>query len=299
MDLDSITDELYALPRDEFTAVRDTRVRQARADADRELATEIGRLRKPSTAAWLANLLAREQPAEIDGLVALGDSLRQAHSELDGEALRRLSGRRHELVAALAGQACQLGRSAGHRVSDSVRRELEDTFTAALGDPEAARTLAAGRLTSGLRPGTGDGWGWPSAGGEQRGDTRQRDSDRSGRQPRPAGEQPDRRGAQRQRQQGDLLRRDLEAARRAASDSEASLRDATSSLSRAERNEDQAHQAVTERRAELQAAERAADEAADATAAARRSHEIVERQAREAQQRADDLDRQLDRLGDD
>ncbi len=284
MDLDTVTDELYALPRDEFIAARDERSRQARSDGDRELATEIGRLRKPSTAAWLANLLAHEQPDEINGLVELGDALRTAHSELDGDALRRLSGQRHELVAALAGQARRLGRSAGHQVSDSVSRELEDTFTAALGDPDAARVLAAGRLTSGLQPGAGDGWGWPSGYG--------------GRQPRREPEEPDRRETQRQRQQRGRLRHDLDAAWRAASDAEASLHEAADALGRAERTEAEANQAVTDRRAELEAAERAAGQAADEKVAARRNHEAADRQASEAQQRADDLHRRLERSRD-
>ncbi|MPZ65302.1 MAG: hypothetical protein GEU83_07200 [Pseudonocardiaceae bacterium] len=284
MDLDTVTDELYALPRDEFIAVRDERARQARADGDRELATEIGRLRKPSTAAWLANLLAREQPGEINGLVELGEALRRAHSELDGDALRRLSGQRHELVAELAGQARQLGRSAGRQVSESVSRELEDTFTAALGNPDAARVLAAGRLSSGLQPGASDEWGWPSGGGSQ-----QHGSDPGVQQ---RGSEP--RTRQRDQKQRDQLRRDLDAARRAASDAEASLRDAADSLSRAERNEDAANQTVTERRAELAAAEHAAGEAADERAAARRNHEAADRQARQSQQRVDDLERSRD-----
>lgn len=304
MDLDTVADELYALPRDEFTSARDERARQARADGDRELAGRIGRLRKPSTAAWLANLLAREQPDEVGGLVELGDALRRAHSELDGEALRRLSGQRHELVAALAGQARELGRAAGHQVSDSASRELEDTFTAALGDPDAARTLAAGRLTTALQPGAGDGWGWPTGGADQL--SGQRGGDRAVRRER---EQTDRRAGRRgrgtqtkrrddrQHEQRDRLQRDLDAARRAVSEAEASLHDAAESLRRAERAENEADTAVADRRAELEAAERAAAGAADDRSAARRGHDAAEARAREAQQRADDLDEQLDRLG--
>ncbi|MGH4018310.1 MAG: hypothetical protein ACRDT0_03500 [Pseudonocardiaceae bacterium] len=302
MDLDIVTDELYALPRDEFIAARDERVREARSEGDRELAAEIGRLRKPSMAAWLANLLARQQPDEIHGLVELGDALRQAHSELDGETLRRLSGQRRELVAALAGKARQLGRSAGHRVSEGVSRELEDTFTAALGNPDAARLLAAGRLTSSLQAGANDDWSWIPDGGQQA------DGDRGARKPRreraeadqPEADQHSGRPQQQRRhgQERDRLRRDLDSARRAASDAEASAQQAADALTRAERNEDEANQAVTDRRTELEAAERAAEEAADEKAAARRSHEAADRQARETQQRVDDLDRQVDRLRD-
>ncbi len=293
MDLDAVTDELYALPRDEFIAARDERARRARAEGDRELAAEIGRLRKPSTAAWLANLLARERPDEIGGLVELGEALRRAHSELDGETLRRLSGQRRELVTALTGQARALGNSAGQRISDAVSRELEDTFTAALADPDAARLLAAGRLTSGLPPGGGDGFGWPG------GSTRHPAADRGAqRRERTDTDRRQRRPQQRQRQEQDRLRSDLDAARTAVADAEAAVSGATDDLSRAERTEDEATTAVADRRAELQAAERAAEEAAGETAAARRAQQAAERQVREARQRADDLERGLERLED-
>lgn len=291
MDLDTVADELYTLPRDEFTAARDERARQARSEGDRRLAAEIGRLRKPSTAAWLANQLAREQPDEIQGLVELGDALRRAHSELDGETLRRLSGQRRELVAALAGQARRLGQAEGHRISEGVSRELEDTFTAALADPDAARLLAAGLLTSGLQPGGDDPWSLP--GGRQRageGATGTPRGERSHADQRGPSRQP------RQRQQHDRLRRDVDAAHRAASEAEAEVAQTAQALTRAERNRDEADRAVTDHRAELREAEQAADEAADQAAAARRSHEAAERQASQARQRADDLDRRLERL---
>ena len=66
MDLDEVADELYAVPPDEFVAVRKQRQDDARAAGNRTLAREIGALPKPTTAAWVANLLARQQRA-VDG----------------------------------------------------------------------------------------------------------------------------------------------------------------------------------------------------------------------------------------
>ncbi len=40
--------------------------------------------------AWASNLLVREQPDEVQRLVHLGEALRQAHQDLDGEQLREL-----------------------------------------------------------------------------------------------------------------------------------------------------------------------------------------------------------------
>ncbi len=105
MDFESVADKLYALPRDEFTAARNAAAKQAREQGDRELADQIAVLRRPSTAAWVANLLAREQPDEIRALVKLGDGLRAAQQRLQGDELRRLSAQRRQLVHGLVQQA--------------------------------------------------------------------------------------------------------------------------------------------------------------------------------------------------
>ncbi len=51
MDLDEVADELYAVPPDEFVAVRTQRQEDARAAGDRTLAREVGALPKPTAAA--------------------------------------------------------------------------------------------------------------------------------------------------------------------------------------------------------------------------------------------------------
>jgi hypothetical protein len=148
VDLDVAADALYALPRDEFTAARDTRVAEARSSGDRALVTQLRRLRRPTVAAWLVNQLARRRPENLAALAALGESLRDAHQRLDGAELRRLSERRREVVTALGRDVRALGEEAGESVSDSVTRELEGMFAAALADPDVARALASGRLSS-------------------------------------------------------------------------------------------------------------------------------------------------------
>ena len=146
--LDVAADALYALPRDEFTPARDVRVREAKAAGDKPLASQLGKLRRPTVAAWLVNNLARRRPAELAELAALGETMRAAHQQLDGPALRRLSEQRRELVAALGRSVRELAEAAGEEVSDPVSRELEGMFATALADPAAARALASGRLSS-------------------------------------------------------------------------------------------------------------------------------------------------------
>jgi hypothetical protein len=167
-DLDVIADELYGLPPDEFVPARDDRVAAAKEAGDRDLARALARLRRPTKAAWLANLLARHRTEQLDGLVALARSLAQAQQELDGDALRALSGQRHRAVAAMARDAGRLAARRGEAVSDSLVREVAGILDAALADPAVAEEVRAGRLTKTVRysgfgpagdPDAGDGAG--------------------------------------------------------------------------------------------------------------------------------------------
>ncbi|MGW5665410.1 hypothetical protein ACWEWG_36140 [Streptomyces sp. NPDC003758] len=102
--MDVVADELYGLPPGDFTPARDARVKAARAAGDRDLADQIRRLRRPTQAAWASNLLMREQPEEVQRLLQLGEALRQAQKDLDGEQLRELSAQQHQLTSALPGR---------------------------------------------------------------------------------------------------------------------------------------------------------------------------------------------------
>jgi hypothetical protein len=155
VDVDDAADELYGLHPDQFVPRRTELVKAARAAKDKDTATAIGALRKPSLGAWLANVLARESPDEVAALEELGSSLRTAQEELSGDALRTLTQQRRQLVGALVARARRLAREDGVGVGDSVARDLENTIAAALADGGAARAFAAGRLTTALEPGVG------------------------------------------------------------------------------------------------------------------------------------------------
>lgn len=144
MELDAVADELYGLRPGEFTAARDRRAKEARAAGDRDLAERIHRLRRPTTAAWAGNLLVREQHEEVEALLRLGESLRQAHQELDGEQLRQLSAEQLRVISALGRQAQQLAADAGQRIGESARREVEQTLHAALAGPGGGTGVGQG-----------------------------------------------------------------------------------------------------------------------------------------------------------
>ncbi|WP_104525285.1 hypothetical protein [Blastococcus atacamensis] len=150
MDPDDVADELYEVPPEDFVAARTARQDEAKAAGDKAVAKAIGALPKPSTAAWLCNLLVRSHREEIEGLVELGDLLRDAQSTLAGDELKALNRQRSQLVAALSRQAAALGRQSGHAVSTAVSGQVEDTLRAAMADPEAGRALLAGRLTTAM-----------------------------------------------------------------------------------------------------------------------------------------------------
>src|SRR5436305_6166775 len=117
---DDVLDELYTAPPERFVAARDEAVTAARRAGDRRGAEEIGKLRKPTVAAWLVNLVVRRRPDLIGELLALGDALRSAQHDLRGEELRELSGQRRTAIGELVGQARILARESGRTGRDPL-----------------------------------------------------------------------------------------------------------------------------------------------------------------------------------
>jgi hypothetical protein len=148
--LDEIAEELYGVPPEEFVEARTAARDRAKADGDKELAKAVAALPKPTTAAWVANLLVRRQPDEVAQLREIGEMLRKAQATLSGDQLRALGQQRNQVVAALARQARGLAHGEGHDVSSAVAEQVESTLRAAVVDPDAGEALAAGRLTTAL-----------------------------------------------------------------------------------------------------------------------------------------------------
>ncbi|HET8992954.1 MULTISPECIES: hypothetical protein [unclassified Rhodococcus (in: high G+C Gram-positive bacteria)] len=150
--LDSAADSLYGLDPREFIAARTEYVAQARESGDRELTAAIGRLRKPTVAAWLVNLLARERADELDVLLDLGDALRTAQRTLSGQDLRRLSAQRRQVISALERDVAELASERGRKAGENTLREVTQTLNAALADPAIADRVRAGRLDAIIEP---------------------------------------------------------------------------------------------------------------------------------------------------
>ena len=147
MDLDTAADELYAVSPDDFIERRQQLVAEARQEGNREIATQIGKLRRPTRSAWLINLLAREESDNINALFELGAALQEAQQRMAGDELRQLSAERRKTVDALARRAVELGRQQGYEAPDGASQEVGQTLQSALGDPEIADLVRAGHLT--------------------------------------------------------------------------------------------------------------------------------------------------------
>src|SRR2546429_5055100 len=111
---DEIVDRLYELPPEKFIAAREEAAEAARRAGDRATATAIGKLRRPTVAAWLVNLLSRRAPDLLGELLALGDALRTAQHDLRGDEMRELSIQRRAAIGGLV--------RAGPRLPGGARR---------------------------------------------------------------------------------------------------------------------------------------------------------------------------------
>ena len=281
LNLAQVADELYGLPPSAFIQARDERAGQARAAGDRDLADAIRKLRRPTVSAWLVNRLAREAPAQVDELLEVGESLREAQQALAGDRLRELSTQRRRLVTGLVQEARRLAEQSGQAFGAPAEREVQETLEAALADPAIAEAVRSGRLTTALSyAGLGasvdvDGavavWPEPVEQPRRRaapmGD-REREARRpaaSKRRAREAGTAP---GDREEAKAAERARREAEAAERARREAEA-----------AERNRQDAAEDAREAQATL-------DEAEREVASARDHHEDLQR-------RIDELERQL------
>ncbi len=142
-------DELYSQPMPEFTARRRALAAAAKKAGEKEVAAQIGALRKPTLSADTVNRLVRAAPDKTDELLQLGVSLRAAEKALNGAALRELSGQRRRLVHDLAQLAFDLTDQPSP--SASVREEVTSTLNAALADENILDMMMSGALVTQAR----------------------------------------------------------------------------------------------------------------------------------------------------
>lgn len=144
----AVADELYAVSPAAFTAARDAKAKELKGT---DLAPRVKALRKPSTAAWVVNLLVRRETEQVDQLLNVGAALREAQAAMSAGELRTLTKQRRQVTAAVTQQARSLAAEAGHKVTQTVADQVEATLTAAMVDAECGRALRSGLLVAPLR----------------------------------------------------------------------------------------------------------------------------------------------------
>ena len=287
-DLDAAADELYAGAREDFTPRRKELAKEAKAAGDAKLAAAIEKLAKPTTSAHLANQLARDPDADVDEVAELGDAFREAHANLAGADLRSLSQRRTKLVNGLVQRAGKLN---GGPLTEGVTRELEEIFTTAIADPEVARVVIAGRLSS-AKDLTAAAAAWPSADpSAATGVVPRRAPKKAPRKERTAREDEE---LERKRA---AAREELDEARAAVKEAEADRKEEERILAETQKAADEATERVRRIYEELDAAEAEEKEARRRVGSASRSVKDAERRAGQAWRLVQQAEQKLEDLG--
>lgn len=144
---DKELDELYSATPEEFTALRTKLAAAAKKRGDADAAKRISAARKPTTAAWIVNVLALNDKQVKERLRNLGERLRAAHAEMNGDRIRELTTEQRRLVDELARSAFEEAERTDP--SAALRDDVTGTLQAAVADPDVASRL--GRLTKAER----------------------------------------------------------------------------------------------------------------------------------------------------
>lgn len=150
VDLTEAADELYSVVPDQFVGRRAELADRAKGDGDKALASEIKKLAKPTTAAWVVNMLVRHEPDQVEQVLTLGAALREAQASMAGEELRQLGRQRRQLTAAVTREARGLAAELGQRIGEAIATQVEETLHAGMVDEAAAEAVRTGTLVKPL-----------------------------------------------------------------------------------------------------------------------------------------------------
>ena len=142
--------QLYAVLPGQFVALRSQLVAEAKAAGDKELATAIGALRRPTVAAWAVNHFVRAHPDELEELRSFAELLREAQRTLDADQLRVLGRERARRVDALTARIAEVSGEAGQPLGAAVADEVRGTLTALIADEDAEASVLTGALVRSL-----------------------------------------------------------------------------------------------------------------------------------------------------
>jgi hypothetical protein len=147
---DDAVDRLYGLPLDAFVGERDALAKELRAAGQRDEATAVKALKKPSVAAWAVNQALRTQTKAARELWKAGDELATAQEAIlagkgSGADLRAATERERAAVEPLVDAARGLLTASGGDLSEATIERVRQTLHAGAIDPDAREEVASGR----------------------------------------------------------------------------------------------------------------------------------------------------------
>lgn len=247
-------DDLYGVKPEQFTARRTELATAAKKRGDADAAKRIAAARKPTTAAWVVNLLALRNEDVRRSLTDLGERLRAAHTEMDGAAIRELTAEQRRLVDELARAA--FGGADVANPSATLREDVTATLQAAIADPDVADRL--GHLAKAEQwSGFGDFGTTTAVFATARGTEPPKKKQKTAQQPAAS-------GAERRREDDSRSAREAQEAKEALAEADRAKDDADHELSDRQTDLAVARLRVNEMRQRLEEAERNLDAAEEA-----------------------------------
>jgi len=141
-------ERLYAVPLEDFVAERKQLAKELRAGGDREAATEVAKLPKPTPPAWALNQLAREEPDAVGEWLEAAAALREATAN-PGPGLRDAMAEHRDATRRLLATARDRARPSGRPLSEPMLDRVRDLLQAATAAPDQAEALRRGAIVEG------------------------------------------------------------------------------------------------------------------------------------------------------
>jgi hypothetical protein len=248
---DNELDALYAAKPEDFTALRTKLAGEAKRRGDTETAKQITAARKPTAAAHVVNVLALHDEKVRGRLTSLGERLRNAHAEMDGDRIRELTAEQRRLIEELTRTA--FDEAGMPSPTAALRDDVTATLQAAVADPDVAARL--GRLAKAEQ--------WSGFG--EFGDTAIVFTPTRGRKPKAAPEPPKEPATEQPRADKREVRAAVAAAERAKAEADTALDELQSDLATARLRRDDAKRRLQAAEQALTAAEEAYDKGKQAS----------------------------------
>jgi hypothetical protein len=161
-DAGDVVRQLLTTPPAEFVAERNRLAKALKKDGDTDAAAAIAALRRPSVADWAFNVLAGEQPEEIDAFADAATEVQEAQAAAiegrSGTDIRDAVRALREQTAALVALARTVVDKPGVAAAGSSVSELTARLAEVAGSAQATASLRAGLLGVG-EPGDADPFG--------------------------------------------------------------------------------------------------------------------------------------------